>query len=294
MTGELSADDPRGRRSESFDVVVGGLRLRVTRWSGRSPVVLLHGGGLAGATWSRVVDRLPAYRCVAPDLRGHGDSDWSANAAYRIVDFVTDLDGLVAALGLDRFALVGHSLGGLVAMSYARRHAERLAGLVVVDVGLRYLASEGARFRGALAAGPFPDLDAAVAVVRPAMPHRDADSLRRGLRRALRRLPDGSWDWQADQRFRREPDLRHRIAEDRLLTREGLWADAAAITCPTLVVRGADSDVLTVRGATDLVGRLPNARLAEVRGAGHNVHRDRPVELAGQVESFLGSPDVTC
>jgi pimeloyl-ACP methyl ester carboxylesterase len=278
-------------RERSCDVAVNGLTLRVTRWSGGDPpLVLLHGGGLSGRTWSRVVEMLPDHRCVAPDLRGHGDSDWSAESAYRIADFVADLDELVAAAGLNRFALVGHSLGGLVALSYASRCPQRLVGLVVVDTGLRYLASEGARVRGLLASGPFPSLDAAVASVRSVMPHRDEESLRQGLRRGLTRLVDGSWDWRADQRFRRDPDLRQCIGDDRRRVRDQLMADPTVIGCPTLVVRGGDSDVLTAQGADELVSGLPNARLVEVPGAGHNVHRERPVELAGHIAAFLAMP----
>jgi pimeloyl-ACP methyl ester carboxylesterase len=95
-------------------------------------VVLLHALGAASADWAPVAEALaPAWRVYAPDLRGHGDSDWPGS--YTIEQLTTDLTGFLDALGLDRVILGGHSIGAAPAYLYAARHPGRVARLVLED-----------------------------------------------------------------------------------------------------------------------------------------------------------------
>src|SRR2546428_10158960 len=107
-------------------VELNGLRLHYLDWGGegRPRVLFLHGGGLTAHTWDLVCLALRAdYHCLALDLRGHGDSDWSPGMDYSFEAHRDDVEAFADLLRLDRFVLVGMSLGGITALAYAGRHS---------------------------------------------------------------------------------------------------------------------------------------------------------------------------
>jgi esterase len=119
-------------------LTANALRLHYLDWgtAGRPPVLFLHGRSLAAHTWDLVCLALRReYHCLALDLRGHGDSDWSSEADYGLDAHRADLEAAAEQLVTGRFILVGMSLGGAISLAYAGEHAERLAGLVLVDIG---------------------------------------------------------------------------------------------------------------------------------------------------------------
>src|SRR5690349_2646212 len=120
------------------DVLVGGLRLHYQEWGNASApaIVMLHGFGVSGHMFDEFAERMENdYHLIAIDQRGHGDSDWSHEGDYSRVAFVADLEGFVRELGLERFILVGHSMGGLNAVAYTVKSPVRVRALVLVDVG---------------------------------------------------------------------------------------------------------------------------------------------------------------
>jgi esterase len=267
-------------------VVLDGMRLHYLDWgtAGRPPVLFLHGGGLTAHTWDLVCLALhDSFHCIALDQRGHGDSEWSPGLDYGTAAHVGDLEALIAHLGLERPVLVGQSMGALNSLSYAARHAESLAGLVLVDM------TPEVRFEGAQRIFDFvtapAELESVEAFVERAMefnPGRDPRLLRRSLLHNLRRLPDGRWTWKYDRRHmtrERFEALRAEVA--------GLTERVRGVTCPTLVVRGERSDVVTPEGAQALVDALPDGELATVLDAGHTVQGDNPRGLADALAGFL-------
>ena len=115
-------------------VEVGGIRLAYRSWgpAGAAPVVLLHALGEQSSDWEPVASALALSWCVyAPDLRGHGASDWPG--CYTIEQLTTDLAAFVGVLGLDQVTLVGHSIGAPPAYLYAARHPDRVGRLVLED-----------------------------------------------------------------------------------------------------------------------------------------------------------------
>jgi pimeloyl-ACP methyl ester carboxylesterase len=115
-----------------------GLRLHFLRWGkpGGVPLVLLHGLRAYAQTWDSLVQSLGAGYCIyALDQRGRGLSDWAAPDTYHTQSYVEDLADFVAHVGLQRFVLLGHSLGGANALEYARQHPGRLMGLMIEDIG---------------------------------------------------------------------------------------------------------------------------------------------------------------
>src|SRR3989442_285540 len=128
-------------------VILRRMRFHYLDWGtqGLPPIVFLHGGGLNAHTWDLVCAGLRLERhCVALDQRGHGESEWSPQMDYSTESQVADVDAFVHSLGLDRFVLVGMSLGGVNALAWAGTHSQRLAGLVLVDVGPE-IRSDGVR-----------------------------------------------------------------------------------------------------------------------------------------------------
>lgn len=270
------------------NVVLRGMRFHYLDWGDQQkrPMLFLHGGGLNAHTYDLVCLALRAdYHCISLDQRGHGDSEWSPVMDYDTATHAADVEALVDYLGLDRLILVGMSMGGLNALHYAGDHARRLAALVIIDSGPDMQSSGSQRIRDFLSepneAESIDDfIDRAVAFNA----RRDPLLLRRSLLHNLRRTPDGKWVWKWDPRPRRRSDP-HRLAR----RRDVLWTKVPGITCPTLLVRGAESDVFSEEDASELARRLPNARHVTIESAGHTVQGDNPAALVREMRSFFSS-----
>jgi pimeloyl-ACP methyl ester carboxylesterase len=249
-------------------------------------VLFLHGGGLTAHTWDVACLLLRGdYHCLALDLRGHGDSEWSPEMDYGFETHAGDVEALVDRLDLDRLAVVGMSLGGLASIGYAGRHADRLSALVLVDVGPE-TRSEGARRIADFVAAPaeFDSVEDAVERALAFNPRRDATLLRRSLQQNLRRLPSGKLTWKHDRRHRGKVDM-DALAQ----RRRALWTEIPKITCPTLVVRGGRSDVFHDEDAAKLAETLPRGEWVRVEDAGHTVQGDNPQGLVAELRRFLGA-----
>ena len=273
---------------DSHHVILRGMRFHYLDWGtrGRPPMLFLHGGGLNVHTWDLVCAALkPERHCLALDQRGHGDSEWSPVMDYATESHAEDLDAFVSHRGLDRFVLVGMSLGGANALAWAGRHSDRLAALVLVDVGPE-VRQAGVRKIAAFTseATPLDSVDDFIAKALAFNPRRDATLLRRSLLHNLRRMPDGKWMWKYDQRHRgraMDPAAAAR-------RRELLWSAVSKVSCPTLVVRGAESDVFYDEDAERLAGALPDGRWVKIANAGHTVQGDNPAGLLVALRQFLG------
>ncbi len=154
--------------NSQFFINRSGMRLHYLSWGNPSgiAVVLLHGLRSYAQTWDGLANALgERYCCYALDQRGRGYSDWADASSYRTEAYVNDLEDLVTHLGLQRFVLVGHSLGGTNALEYARLNPGRLQALVVEDIGPgSSVSGDGAeRIRREMSQTPllFPDWESA-------------------------------------------------------------------------------------------------------------------------------------
>ncbi len=270
---------------------LGGLRSHFLQWGtpGNPAVLLLHGLRSYGATWDALARELAADHWVlALDFRGRDRSEWDPERRYHTETYVADVEEWVAQLGLRRFSLVGHSMGGTVGYVYAARHPEQVTRLVVEDIGPGSSSStEGAdRIRREMTSTPesFPDLEAARdfwSRTRQGMPQAAIDSR---VRHTLDEV-DGRWVWRLDMAG---------IAEARLAGDPArgldLWACVESLRCPTLVVRGAESDFLAPETCAEMARRQPRLQWGTVSSAGHYVHDDNPEEYIGMVSRFLREP----
>jgi pimeloyl-ACP methyl ester carboxylesterase len=253
-------------------------------------MVLLHGGGLTAHTYDLVCLAMrDEYRCYSLDQRGHGDSEWSPEVDYRLESHASDIDAFVRHLGLRNFVLVGMSMGGLNALQWAGEHSAELAALVLIDTGPEFQELGAKRIREFLKQPRELDsIEAYVARAKEFNPRRDERLLRRSLLHNLRQTPRGTWVWKYD------PRPREKIDPERQAQRfHRLWEAVDRIECPTLVVRGGDSDVFSDTDADRLVARLKSGRRATVEGAGHTVQGDNPVGLVRELREFLGALPTT-
>ena len=275
---------------DRHDVVLRRMRFHYLDWGtrGRPPMLFLHGGGLNAHTWDLVCLGLrDARHCLALDQRGHGDSEWSPEMDYSTESHATDLAAFVDRLGLDRFVLVGMSLGGANALAWAGRHSARLAGLVLVDVGPETRAAGAQKIAAFTSESkPFESLDEVIERAMAFNPRRDRDLLRLSLRHNLRETPRGQWMWKYDQRHRGRVDPGAQARR-----RELLWSAVPNVKCPTLVVRGAQSDVFHDEDAEKLASALARGRWVRVEGAGHTVQGDNPAGLLTELRTFLRELD---
>jgi esterase len=289
--------DPRGAPDvdRPIDAWVMGrdIRLHYLDWgTGTPPFVFVHGAGLSAASWYRVMSGLrERNRCLALDLRGHGDSEWSSGANYLLEDYLSDLQVALAQFGDDPFVLVGSSLGGQIALAYAAAEPGRVAGLVLVDSGPRpYRAVHDESSE--LLQGPITadSIDEFVDRAVRAGDKRSRERIRESLERAVRKTPDGKWTWKFDSRAMvnwasvsgsaaAQADFERR--------RLRLVEDARRVTCPTLVVRGALSTRFLEEDAAALVKVLSRGRSMTIEGAGHIVQRERPEKLAAALRDFV-------
>ena len=290
------------RRASAHDVDLRGLAHRVLTWGDAAapPLFLVHGWMDVAASFQFLVDALSRERyVVAPDLRGYGGSAWQPQG-YWFPDYVADLEALI-----DRYApgaavdVVGHSLGGNVAMIYAGvrpsrvRRAVSLEGFGLPDQPIEDAPRRYAKWLDALASPPSFRTYANLAAVADRM---QKDNRRLTRERALflashwaRELPDGRAELRADPRHKLPFPTVYRLAEAKVF-----WE---AITAPVLWVAGDDSHIPAwldkahgLGGVRERMASIRDARLAVIEDAGHMLHHDQPEAVAHAVEAFLDAP----
>jgi len=258
-----------------------GLRLHYLDWGnhGAPPLVCVHGYTSSAQAFNAPARHLrERFHVIVPDVRGHGESAWSPDGAYQYRDQAADLAAIAEQLGLARFSLIGTSMGGIIAMTYAGEHSERLARLIINDIGPD--AETGSQ-RITQMVGSRPDefatLEDAMAYRRQMSPIvagrslEDQEELALGV---LRRRADGRWVWKMDPRY-----VQQRVAQGPP-ARPPLWPVLQRLSCPTLVVWGEDSDVLSEPQARRMAETLPKGQLVSVPGVGHAPTLVEPAVLA--------------
>jgi pimeloyl-ACP methyl ester carboxylesterase len=268
------------------DIVVDGVRLHYLDWGRdeRPALLFLHGGALTAHTWDLVCLALRAdFHCLAVDQRGHGDSEWSPTLEYEPDAHARDIRGLLQRLDLRRPVLIGQSLGGLNAMTYATTAADQLGGIVMVDVGPSVHSSGVRRVADFVMGDPGRgSVEDFLQRARAFNPRRDPRLLRYSLLHNLRPLADREWTWKYDRRGL-TPD--YIVSIEKSLERLGDLTQT--VTCPVLVVRGGDSDAFTDTDAASFAASLPDGRWATIAGAGHTVQGDNPRGLIQVLTDFL-------
>ena len=275
------------------------LRLHYVDWGNEDapPLLLVHGGRDHCRNWDWVAEALrDEYHVIAPDLRGHGDSQWMVGGSYSYPEFVYDLAQLIHQLGLAPLAIIGHSMGSGISLRYTGTYPENVNKFIGIE-GLgpgpttalermkkpphERMAEWIDETRGLAARVPhrYATLDEAVARMQEANKHLRPDQARHLTNHGVNQNEDGTYSWKFDNYVRAFTPFSINMEQT-----QALWAQ---ITCPTLLIRGADSwaEDPEKLGIPD---HFQNVEFVTVENAGHWVHHDQLDEFLGLVREFLG------
>ena len=270
---------------EDRHVEANGMRFHYLDWGNPHlpPLLLLHGGAQSAHSWDFFALAMrDHFHVIALDQRGHGDSDWSEEGDYDPTFHIADVDAITDALHLSSFVLLGLSMGGRNAYGFAARHPGKVERLVIVDVGPD-IAAEGRKHIQEFLEGTevFESFEWLVERVHQYNPRRPVEQIRGSLLNNLKQQDDGQWTWKHDRR--------RGIRRDRgMELNEEAWQDIAAVRAPTLLVRGADSYILSSQTAEKMRSTLAACAFVEIPNAGHLVPSDNPVAFEAAVRSYLG------
>lgn len=262
-------------------------------WPNPAFALLTHGGGQTRHAWGATAKRLASsgVSAISLDQRGHGESDHVRSKAYGFDDFAADIGAVCDPLvdesgGLP--ILVGASLGGLASLMAVGEGRVRARALILVDVTPRMDDGGVAKiheFMGANLVDGFANLEEAADAVAAYLPHRPRPRSLDGLKKNLRLGADGRWRWHWDPAFMKGPKSishsRGEIAQRFMAACNGLNG------VPTLLVRGASSELVSQEHAEDFLSRVPHARFLDVSGARHMVAGDRNDAFADAVIGFI-------
>jgi len=294
------ADQEGAARPATAGWLGAGVRLAGDQWGDPDapPVLLLHGAGQTRHSWHRTGAALATagWHAIALDLRGHGDSERSPAGRYRLGDFASDIVAVSRSLPAPP-VLVGASLGGLAALLAVARTGDQVPALVLVDISVhveREGSSRVVRFMTAHTDG-FASLEAAAAAIADFNPHRPPAKHLSGLRKNLRRRPDGRWVWHWDPRIMdggpnsiawQIPDPS--TGELMLSHHHEVRQAARSVTVPTLLIRGLRSELVSERSVAALREAIPHASHLDVAEAGHMIVGDRNDAFTAALAGYLG------
>jgi pimeloyl-ACP methyl ester carboxylesterase len=258
-----------------------GVELSYLDWRGCGERILfLHGGALTAHSWDLVCLGLrDHWRCLALDLRGHGDSGWADQ--YRIETGINDVAALMTHTATMRVHLVGNSLGGVIAAHYAAAHPRRVASLTLVDVG------PSVNFGGTQTIRDFidqvdgsSDIGTAIDAGMTMSPRIDRDALEYRLLHSMHWKEDQRLYWKQDRR--RMHDYAYFLGKVEEIARV-----APRIVAPVLVLRGARSRVFSDEAAGECAELFANGRWLRIDDSGHNIQESNPAAVVSALKDFL-------
>jgi pimeloyl-ACP methyl ester carboxylesterase len=267
-------------------VNVNGINLHYLDWGteGKPKVLLLHGLRGHRHSWDDVsAEFYQNYHIFALDQRGRGESDWAPGGDYSSESFVADLEGFCAAVGLDKFILIGHSMGGRNSMAFAGENADKIEKMVIIDIGPDLNPIGSGRITQEMIDVPeeFDSFEAVFEYQRKQNRFCSEPVLRRRLTYATRELPNGKFGWRYDL------EIREQRRNSTGAKQPDLWLALPKINCPVLIVRGSETDTLGLETAEKMVEILPNGKLVHVERAAHMVFEDNPEGFISALHDFL-------
>ncbi len=274
-------------------VEANGLRFHYREWGDtrtRHAVVLLHGYAETSEAWTETAQDLAReFRVIAIDQRGHGQSDRATDRDYTRATQMEDLEAIIESLGLRSVTLIGHSMGGANAICFAAEHPEMTTALVVVETAPEVLRSGIETIRRLLATGAtFASLNDAIESFREFFPYATTEQIERRVRASLTVNDDGAYVWDFDPIFR-DPTSRPPDPDPGQRRLSDLWDCADRVQCPTMIVRGSETDMLTPEAIQRLHRRVSGSRVSRIEDAGHSVPTDQPAALSLNIREFLQS-----
>ena len=270
----------------SRNVVARHQRFHFLEWGSPSlpNLLLLHGGNQSAHSWDLVSLHLAdRFHIIALDQRGHGDSEWARDADYSSHAMASDASSVLSELDIDSVTVLGHSMGGMNTLRLAMQDPHLLQRLVLVDIGPELSEVGTKSIRNFVTENrEFEDIDAFIKNVQKYDPYRSKEHIERTVKYNLLQRADGKFISKRDHGPRLATTQNQRETSDRLSI-----ADVTGLLQPTLVIRGADSNVLTAEAANRFVDALPHGELKTVPDSGHNVHGQNTTGFLDALVPFL-------
>lgn len=261
-------------------ISIDKMQLHYLEWGGDKCqcMILIHGTGDNAHMWDHFASHaLSHFRIIALDQRGHGDSDWAVPPAYTCNDYVSDLDRFIEALQLGHVVLMGHSMGALHAAKYASIRPDTVAALVYVDIEPCPPHWNKQYLQGLYHALPgfYDSIQDFVNEIQITSPYAEEEILHYLASFALNKKEDGKFYVKFDKEVLNNFD------------QYDLYSDLISITCPTLIIRGAESRVMRREIAHEMNRAISNSKLVEIPQATHPVPADNPLVFQEVVLDFL-------
>ncbi len=266
------------------EVALDGRKFHYLDWGSpdKEPMLFLHGVLQQSHSWDFVSLSLCSdFHVMALDARGHGESQWAEDGDYSLDAHQRDLDAFAEALGLKGLLLIGHSMGGRNSYVFTSRHPEVVKALVIVDTGPRMQQQGISRIQSFRELPDELDSFGEFADRIQEYTGRTREQVLGALKYSIRRREDGKWTWKYDKLLRSPGFQAPSWAP------EELWECLGRIGCPTLVIRGDNSDLFTQDTLDRMMETIPNSTSAVVPGAGHLVNGDNPAGFLQALRSFL-------
>ena len=273
------------------------LKLQYVDWGNpdKPLLVLIHGGRDHCRNWDWVALTLrDDYHIVAPDLRGHGDSEWARGSEYSMIEHVVDIAQLLAQLDSFPVTLMGHSLGGGIVLQYTGVYPEKVTKAVSIEgwgpppqmlqeqpkhayERMQHWVTEMRGFAGRLPRH-YKTLEEAVERMRDANPHLSPEQARHLTLYGTNRNEDGTYTWKFDNYARARSPYRFNMDDA-----QEIWG---RIACPLLLIRGSESWAADLE-KDDRAKAFQNPEIVTIQKAGHWVHHDQLAEFLKITQEFL-------
>lgn len=265
---------------------IGEIELHYLEWGSPTspPVIFLHGLRGHAHSWDEVADALQDnYHVFALDQRGRGSSDWSPKQDYSIDAYSNDLLTFTELLGINRFNLIGHSMGGRNAMHFASQHTDKLFKLGIIDIGPKIDSLGSQRIGDEMAKGPteFKSFQEIIEHLKTSSPFASEDTLIRRAQYATKLTDSSTYIWTYD------PAIRDQRKTGSNIEQLDLWDSILNITCPTMIFRGLQSDILSEEVANQMTTHMSNAKTVGIDKATHTVFEDNPSSFIKELIEFL-------
>jgi pimeloyl-ACP methyl ester carboxylesterase len=274
------------------------LRLHYVEWGNPDapPLLLIHGGRDHCRNWDWLAQKFrDRYHVIAVDLRGHGDSAWATGSSYAIAEFVYDIAQLVQQKNLKPVTIIGHSMGGAISLLYTGSYPEAVAKLVVIEgvfwTPAHYEARdkkpitermtrwiENLRDLSGRNARKYASVEEATARMAAENKRLTAEQAAHLTIHGVNQNEDGTFSWKYDNYIRTQSPFNLPLRDIR-----ALWGN---ISCPTLLIKGAESEANDA-AADGTLAFFKNAKAVTISGAGHWVHHDKLDEFATLLGTFL-------
>ncbi len=273
-------------------ITLNGFRMHYLDWGGEGlpPMLMVHGLTRQAHAFDGTAGRLRGrFHCLAIDVRGRGESDWTAPETYSYEQYVADVVAFSEAKGLERVHYMGTSMGGHIGMHLASTEPERFASFVLNDIGPEIALAGAARIQEFVTGTPasFPSFEACLEREIERFPwtgELPREELEASIRHHVRQNEDGSWSLKYDPNI-----IRGRLTdpEARKRGQEIMWQGFRALTCPILLVRGATTDLLDMSTVEAMQAAQPAMQVVQVPGVGHAPSLNEP-EVVAALERFYG------